>query len=112
MPTTTRQRGSGPDPLAFLAALPKRRLTAILAYVNLIQTEDLEDLGIFLKLKYPDTSDKQIALICGVSRTTMVTTWTRYQAAKPKREDHWPTRRQPTKWRVSPSGGRWPLDAF
>lgn len=99
-----------PDPLAYLAALPSRRLNAILAYVNAIQIEDAEDVAIFLKWKQPETSDEQIALICGVSRSTLTRNWKRYQAAKPKREDHWPTRQQPTKWRRSPNGGRWPLD--
>jgi len=106
---TTRLRDSAADPLAFLAALPRRRRNAILAYVNTLQTDELEDLAIFLKLKRPETSDDEIASICGVSRST-VARWERYQAAKPGREDYWPTRRQPSKWRASNSGGRWPLD--
>jgi hypothetical protein len=106
---STRLRGGVPDPLAFLAALPRRRRNMILAYVNALQTDELEDLAIFLKLKRPDTSDDDIALICGVSRST-VTRWGRYQAAKPSHEDYWSTRRQPSKWRASNRGGRWPLD--
>lgn len=101
--------GNPPDPIKFLDALPKRRRNAILAYVNLIRTEDVEDLAIFLKFIHPDTSDEQIALICNVSRSKL-TKWKRYQAAKPRLEDHWPTRRRPTKWRASNDGGRWPLD--
>lgn len=98
-----------PDPREFLDALPARRRNAILAYVNTIQTEDLEDLAIFLKFKRPETSDEQIAAICGVSRRT-VARWVRYQAAKPRREDCWPVRRRPSKFRKSDHGGRWALD--
>jgi hypothetical protein len=104
-----RQPDSVPDPLAFLAALPNRRRNTILAYVNTLQTDELEDLAIFLRLKRPDTSDDEIASICGVSRST-VARWERYQAAKPRREDYWPTQRQASKWRASNRGGRWPLD--
>jgi hypothetical protein len=108
MPTTIRGE-TPPDPLIFLAALPKRRRNAILAYVNTLHTDELEDLAIFLKLKRPECSDTQIAAICGVSRST-VGRWERYQKAKPRCEDYWPTRRQATKWRAANGGGRWPLD--
>jgi hypothetical protein len=108
MPTPLPQ-GPDPDPLTFLAALPTRRRNLILAYVNALQTDELEDLAIFLKLTRPGTSDNDIAIVCGVSRST-VARWERYQAAKPRREDYWPTRHQPSKWRASNRGGRWPLD--
>ena len=98
-----------PDPRDFLDELPRRRRNAVLAYVNIIQSEDLEDLAIFLKFKRPETTDGQIATICGVSRST-VARWERYQAAKPKREDYQHTQRRPSKWRASNDGGRWPLD--
>jgi hypothetical protein len=112
MPTTTHPGGSAlvPDPIKFLQALPKRRRNLILAFVNALHIDELECFGIFLKGIRPDTSDDDIATMCGVSRAKMVTTWKLYQAAKPRREDHWPTRRQPSKWRASTSGGRWPLD--
>jgi hypothetical protein len=107
--STTRLRDSASDPLAFLAALPKRRRNAILAYVNAIRTEELEDLAIFFKLRHPEFSDDTIASLCAVSRST-VARWERYQAAKPSREDYQHTRRRPSKWRASNRGGRWPLD--
>ena len=113
MPTITRPRGSVPvpDPIAFLLALPKRRTQPDSGLsLNALHIDELECFGIFLKGMRPDTPDDDIATLCGVRRTTVVTKWKRYQAAKPRREDHWPTRRQPTKWRVSSSGGRWPLD--
>jgi hypothetical protein len=96
------------DPLAFLLALPKRRRNAILAYVNTIQTEDLEPLAIFLKGQRPDTPDEQIALMLGVSRAKLAK-MERYQAAKPRLADYAHARRQPTKWRIK-DGERWPLD--
>jgi hypothetical protein len=105
----TSRRHLGPDPLAWLPTLPKRRLNAILAYVNTIQTEEVEDLAIFLKFKRPESSDDEIASLCGVSRST-VARWERYQAAKPSREDYRHARRRPSKWRASNRGGRWPLD--
>jgi len=108
MPAATR-RGLAPDPLAFLAALPQRRRNTILAYVNAIQTEELEDLAIFLKSQRPDSSDEEIAILCGVSRSKLAN-WKRYQAAKPSLEDYRHIRRQPTKWWVSNRGDRWPLD--
>jgi hypothetical protein len=95
--------------LTSLAALPTRRRNLILAYVNTLQTDELEDLAIFLKFKRPGTSDNDIASMCGVSRST-VARWDRYQAAKTRLEDSRPTRHQPSKWRASDRGGRWPLD--
>lgn len=94
--------------LAALAALPKRRRNAILAYLNTIQSEDLELLAIFLKGQRPETSDDQIARICGVSRAT-VARWERYQAAKPNLTDYVHVRRPSTRWRRM-KGDRWPLD--
>lgn len=108
MPATHR-RGTVPDPLSVLAALPRRRRNMILAYVDALHTDELEDLAIFLKFKRPDTSDDDIAMLCGVSRST-VARWVRYQESKPSLHDYWPTRRKPSKWRASNHGGRWPLD--
>jgi hypothetical protein len=102
------RRHPAPDPLEWLKALPERRRNAILAYVNTIQTEDLEPLAIFLKGRRPDTSDDQIARMIGVSRATLAR-WEGYQAAKPMLADYARVRRQPTKWRVK-GGDRWPLE--
>ena len=106
MPATSQP---APDPIAFLSALPKKRRNAILAYVNAIRTEELEDLAIFLKLMRPGSSDDEIAALCGVSRST-VARWERYQAAKPRLEDYRHPRQRPSKWRSSNHGDRWPLD--
>jgi hypothetical protein len=97
------------DPLAFLAALPKRRRNAILAYVNTLLTDDLEPVAIFWKGRRPDSTDEEIALICGVSRATLAN-WKLYQEVKPRLGDYPHIRRQPTKFRRTRDGGRWPLD--
>ena len=107
MPTTSR-RDSAPDPLAFLMALPPRRLNAVLAYLNTIQSEDLEQLAIFLRGIRPATTDVQVARILGVSRAKLAR-MDRYQAAKPHLSDYAHVRRQPSQFRVS-KGGRWPLN--
>jgi hypothetical protein len=108
MAAATR-REAAPNPLEYLAALPTRRRNTILAYVNAIRTEELEDLAIFLKSQRPDSSDEDIAALCGVSRSK-VANWERYQAMKPCLEDYKHAQRPPSKWRASNSGGRWPLD--
>lgn len=107
MPDTSR-RTSIPDPLAFLAALPTRRRNTILAFVNALHTDELEDLAIFFKIRRPETTDDEIAAICGVSRSK-VARWLRYQALKPSLSDYKHIRHRPSKWRTS-RGDRWPLD--
>jgi hypothetical protein len=106
--TNTPRRHSAPDPLAWLASLPRRRRNAILAVVSLIRVEEAEDVAIFLKGHHPEITDRQIARACGVSRAK-VARWKRYQAMKPTLADIAHLRRQPTKWRRM-KGDRWPLD--
>lgn len=96
------------DPLSWLHNLPKRRLNAILAYLNTIEAEDLEPLAIFLKGRRPETTDDQVAHMLGVSRAT-VSRWERYQATKPSLTDYAHRQRTATKFRVM-AGDRWPLD--
>jgi hypothetical protein len=108
MPATSRRK-AGLNPLDYLASLPLRQRNAILAYVNTIRTEELEDLAIFLRSQRPDTSDEQIAELCGVSRSKLAN-WERYQSMKPTLQEYQHVRRLPSKWRASSGGGRSPLD--
>jgi hypothetical protein len=97
-----------PDPRTLFLKLPRRRQNAILAYVNTIQTADLEPLAIFLKGLRPDTPDEQIAHMLGVSRATLAR-WKVYQAVKPRLKDSPYYRPPPTKFRRT-KDGRWALD--